>query len=63
MGGGDIALDGDEWSAPHPNCSPLGERDPGTHWIGDWLGPSAVLDAVEKRKIFPHRQAPRPSSL
>jgi hypothetical protein len=27
------------------------ERDPGTHWIGDWAGPRVVLDAVVKRKI------------
>lgn len=23
---------------------------PGTHWIEDWVGPSAGLEAVEKRK-------------
>jgi hypothetical protein len=27
------------------------ERVPGTHWIGGWVGPRAVLDAVVKRKI------------
>jgi hypothetical protein len=27
------------------------ERAPGTHWIGGWVGPRAVLDAVVKRKI------------
>jgi hypothetical protein len=26
-------------------------RDPRTHWIGDWVGPRAGLDAVVKRKI------------
>jgi hypothetical protein len=26
-------------------------RAPGTHWIGDWVDPRAVLDAVVKRKI------------
>jgi hypothetical protein len=25
---------------------------PVTNWIGDWVGPRAVLDAVEKRKIL-----------
>jgi hypothetical protein len=30
----------------------------GTHWIRDWVGPRAGLDAVEKRKPYP----PRPSS-
>jgi hypothetical protein len=28
------------------------ERAPGTHWIGGWVGPRAVLDAVVKRKIL-----------
>jgi hypothetical protein len=23
----------------------------GTHWIGGWVGPTALLDAVVKRKI------------
>jgi hypothetical protein len=27
------------------------ERDPGTHWIGGWVGPRAILDAVVKRKV------------
>jgi hypothetical protein len=27
------------------------ERDPDTHWIGGWVSPRAVLDAVVKRKI------------
>jgi len=27
------------------------ERFPGTHWIGGWVGPRAILDAVLKRKI------------
>jgi len=27
------------------------ERVPGTHWLGSWVGPSAVLDAVVERKI------------
>jgi hypothetical protein len=30
---------------------PLRERAPGTHWIGGWVDPRAVLDAVVKRKI------------
>jgi hypothetical protein len=24
---------------------------PGTHWIGGWVGPRAILDVVVKRKI------------
>jgi hypothetical protein len=30
---------------------PPGERASGTHWIGGWMGPGVVLDAVVKRKI------------
>jgi len=30
--------------------SPM-ERAPGTHWIGDWVGPRTGLVAVVKRKI------------
>jgi hypothetical protein len=29
------------------------ERAPGTHWIGEWVGLKAGLDAVVKRKILP----------
>jgi hypothetical protein len=40
------ALDGGEWSAS------LSRRfTPGIHWIGGWVGPRVILDAVE-RKIF-----------
>jgi hypothetical protein len=36
---------------------PQGEA-PGTYWIGGWVGPRAVLDAVVKRKIpSPHRES------
>jgi hypothetical protein len=45
------ALDGGEWSASRPVRFILRERAPGTHWIGGWVGPRAVLDAVVKRKI------------
>jgi hypothetical protein len=31
-----------------PAALPPGEE--GTHWIGGWVGPRAVLDAVVKRK-------------
>jgi hypothetical protein len=30
-----------------------GEIVSGTDWIGGWVNPGAVLNAVEKRKIFP----------
>jgi hypothetical protein len=29
----------------------LWERATGTHWTGDWLGPKAYMNAMEKRKI------------
>jgi hypothetical protein len=45
------ALNGGEGSASHPSCFTLRERAPGTHWIGGWVGPRVVLDAVVKRKI------------
>jgi len=31
---------------------PPTERAPGSHWIGGWVGPTALLDAVVKRKIL-----------
>jgi hypothetical protein len=45
------ALDGGEWSASRPGRFTPREEDPVTHWIGGWVGPRAVLDAVVKRKI------------
>jgi hypothetical protein len=41
------ALDGGEWSASSTGGFNNGERAPGTHWIGGWVGPRAGLDAVE----------------
>jgi hypothetical protein len=36
---------------------PRKERAPDTHWIGGWVGPRAVLEAVVKIKIpNPHRE-------
>jgi hypothetical protein len=40
------ALDGGEWSTSRPGRFTPRERAPGTHWIGGWVGPRAVLDAV-----------------
>jgi hypothetical protein len=45
------ALDGGEWSASRAGRFTPGERAPGTHWIGGWVGPGAILNAVVKRKI------------
>jgi hypothetical protein len=41
-----------EWSASRPGRFIPGERAPGTHWIGGWVGPRAGLDFVEKRKFL-----------
>jgi hypothetical protein len=46
------ALVGREWSASRPNRFTPGERAPGTHWIGGWVGSRAGLDGVEKRKFL-----------
>jgi hypothetical protein len=27
-------------------------KDPGTHWIGGWVGPRAGMDAEARRKIL-----------
>jgi hypothetical protein len=42
------ALVGNEWSASRFGHFTPGERDPGTHWIGGWVGPRASLDNMEK---------------
>jgi hypothetical protein len=46
-------LDGGGWSAtPLPPVSlPPEKEPPRTHWIGGWVGPRAVLDAVSKKKL------------
>jgi hypothetical protein len=54
------ALDGGEWSASRPGRFTPWERAPGTPWIGGWVGPRAVLDAVVKRKIPSPRREPNP---
>jgi hypothetical protein len=46
------ALVGGEWSVTRPGRFTLGERAPGMHWIGGWVGPRAGLDDVEKRKFL-----------
>jgi hypothetical protein len=54
------ALDGSEWSASRPGHFTAKEIAPGTHWIGGWVGPGAVLDAVVKRKIPSPRRESNP---
>jgi hypothetical protein len=52
------ALDEGEGSTSRPGRFTPKERAPGTHWIGGWVGPRAVLDAVVKRKIpSPRRES------
>jgi hypothetical protein len=51
------ALAGGEWSALRPCRFTLGERTPGTLWIGGWVGPRAGLDDMEKRKLLPYRDS------
>jgi hypothetical protein len=43
------ALDGGVWSASRRGRCTAGERARSTQWIGDWVGPRAGLDAVDKR--------------
>jgi hypothetical protein len=45
-------VDGGEWSASRPGRFTRGKRDPGTYWIGGWVGPRTSVDtAVAKRKV------------
>jgi hypothetical protein len=46
------ALDGDVWSASRPYRFTSGEKDPGAHWIGGWVGARAGLDAMENRRML-----------
>jgi hypothetical protein len=55
------ALDGSKWSVSRPGRFTSRERAPGTHWIGGWMGPRAILDAVVKRKIPSPRRESNPS--
>jgi hypothetical protein len=54
------ALDGGEWLASRPDSFTPRERASGTHWIGGWVGPRALLDAVVKRKIPSPRRESKP---
>jgi hypothetical protein len=47
------ALDGGEWSALSPRRAlEPGERSPGIHWTGAWVGPRAGLDTEVRGKIL-----------
>jgi hypothetical protein len=47
-----LTLVGGELSASSPGCFTRGETGSCTHWTGNWLGPSAGVDDVQKRKIL-----------
>jgi hypothetical protein len=47
------ALVGGELSASCLGHLNDGERAPGTHWIGGWVGPRAGVEKVKKRKFLP----------
>jgi hypothetical protein len=49
-------LYGGEWSASRPCRFTPRERVPGTHWIGGWVGPRTVLEAVKRKIPSPRRQ-------
>jgi hypothetical protein len=53
------ALDEGEWSASRPGRAfTPGERTPGTHCTGGWVGPRADLDTEDRGKNFcPHRKS------
>jgi hypothetical protein len=47
------ALDGGEWSASRLGLAfTPGERTPGTHCTGGWVGPRAGLDTEDRGKIL-----------
>jgi hypothetical protein len=41
-----------EWSATCTDRHTPGDKTPGTHWIGYWVGPRVGLDDVEKRQFL-----------
>jgi hypothetical protein len=43
-------LNAGEWSASHPGHFTPGERAPGNHWIGGWMGPGTGLDVPVGKK-------------
>jgi hypothetical protein len=53
-------LDGGEWPTSLPGRFTPRESAPGTHWIGGWVGPRAVLDTVVKIKILSPRRESNP---
>jgi hypothetical protein len=56
------ALVGVEWSSSRPGCFTPGERVPGIHWLGGWVGPRIGLDDVEKVLDPTRTRTPTPRS-
>jgi hypothetical protein len=50
-----LALDGGEWSASRSGRFTPREGASGTHWIGGWVGPRAILDVVMRKFPSPTR--------
>jgi len=46
------ALGGGEWESSRHFCFIPGETALGTHWTGDWVGPSIGREVLQKRKEF-----------
>jgi hypothetical protein len=59
----DSTLNGGEWSASRPGRFTPRKRAPGKHWIGGWVGPTAVLDMVVKGKIPSPHQESKPRTM
>jgi hypothetical protein len=57
------ALVGGDWSASRPCRFTPGERAPGTHWIGGWVGPRVGIDEVEKILDPTGTRTPTPPSF
>jgi len=51
-------LDGGEWSASRPCCFIHRERAPVTNWIGGWVGPRAVLEAMKRKMHYFYKRLP-----
>jgi hypothetical protein len=51
------ALEEGEWWASRPGRFTPKERIPCTQWIGGWMGPRAVLDAVKRKISSPRRES------
>jgi hypothetical protein len=51
------SVDGGELLASRPRRFTPEDRAPDSHSIGVWVDPRVGLEAVERRRIFPHRDS------